>query len=241
MTNSTKTILNKSLSELRKKQTLLSKEIENIAIAISSIENVIVPEQAINVKSKVFTNNLYKRRAPLSENQVRDAVIEIAKNTKAYGVRSVSQGYFTSGSVMKYLDHSFSGTISKYLNIFESRGMLESKKFRTGKQYKYIPPTVTGPGKEFEQSKAITPPANISASALIPGTGKNGLTLRNKDIEKLVNKAVSEGFTAERLGSDYLRIISKSGKVATISTTGTDKAMYVENCRSDLKRIGVQV
>lgn len=248
MANSTNQILNKSIKELRSKKNGLELEILSLNLTISNIENLITEDNRsiVNKKDKkTKKKSKSNRRALITENSVRDGIIEWVKNpinVNNSGMHGCAPGYFTSSNIANVIGVSKSSgsTISKFLEKFELKGIVESKVYKNGKQYKYISPTVTGPGKEFEQSKAIAPPTNISASAPIPGTGKNGLTLRNKDIEKLVNKAVSEGFTAERLGSDHLRI-SKSGKIATISTTGTDKARYVENCRSDLKRIGVQV
>lgn len=246
MANSTNTILNKSLIELRKKSAFLFNEIEEIGITIKSIENLL----SVGAQSEATKNRHPKKKrksrqkSKISETTIRDSIIDIYKNPRVEDRHfPLNTGFFTTTTIKENLNLSDGAPvvrIKEVLENFENKGILESKKYKTGKQYRYIPPATTGPGKEFEQSKAITSPTNISMSNPIPGTGKNGLTLRNKDIEKLVNKAVSEGFTAERLGSDHLRI-SKSGMIATISTTGTDKARYVENCRSDLKRIGVQV
>lgn len=246
MANSTNTILNKSIVELRKKSASLFKEIEDIGNAIKSIENLLLEEpQAHTIKNKPSEKKKKSRyKSKISEISIRDSIIDIYKNPLVENRRfPLDVGFFTSTTIKENLNVSDGAPvmrIKEVLENFENKGILESKKYKTGKQYRYIPPAVTGPGKEFEHSKVVAESDNISAVPPVPGTGKNGLTLRNKDIEKLVNKAVSEGFTAERLGSDHLRI-SKNGKIATISTTGADKARYVENCRSDLKRIGVQI
>lgn len=53
---------------------------------------------------------------------------------------------------------------------------------------------------------------------------------------QILNKSLSE------LRKKQTSLSKEIENIATaISTTGTDKARYVENCRSDLKRIGVQV
>lgn len=240
MANSTNQILNKSLSELRKKQASLFKEIENISTAISSIENILTP--APEKVGSTKTKNIRRHSSPkITEKSVREAILNIVNNPPIGNQRfKPLPGFFTS----KYIYDEL-GLKSNYENLqpildkFVEKKMLESKPYKRGRQYRYIHPTETGPGSQFEKIKNnISKLSSEKTSAPIPGTGKNGITLRNKDVEKMVSLAKAQGFAVERLGSDHLRI-SKNGKIATISTTGADKARYVENCKADLKRIGV--
>lgn len=248
--NSSKTIIEKSIGELNIQKISCEKEVISLDSAICTLENFISKYIIVeNVKAEIrkpqrkTRRNGYANRGKITEDSVRDAIIELVKNPPAElsGPNKLDKGFFTISQVASVMGCTPQTKIKQYLVSFCVKGMLEKKKFLTGYQYKYI-----FPEKDYMITGRDIVDGNysqrIAQSDPIPGTGKNNTVIRNKDVEKMVAQAKSEGFSVERLGSDHLRISKNgTGRIATISATGRDKARYVENVRSDLKRIGVNV
>lgn len=252
--SSSKIIIEKSISELRKQKISYEKEVISLDSAICTLENLISKTNIVeNVKYQVDEEiknkklqrknrgNGYANRGKITEDSVRDAIIKLIKNPLAeFGHHhKLANGFFTSSQIAQMLGVTENRRIRDILKKFYEKGMLETKPYKRGFQYRYIDinhlPSYKIPDPLLGQQK-------IARSVPIPGTGKNNTVIRNKDVEKMVAQAKSEGFSVERLGSDHLRISRNgTGRIATISATGRDKARYVENVRSDLKRIGVNV
>lgn len=248
--NSSKTIIEKSISELKNQKISCENEVMSLDSAICTLENLISKYIIVeNVKAEIrrpqrkTRRNSYANRGKITEDSVRDAIIELIKNPPPILARAhrLESGCVTSSQIAKVLGVSESRKIREILVKFENKGMLESRAYKRGKQYRYVAPVDTI-GKDIYYRPPPEIQQKIAQSVPIPGTGKNNTVIRNKDVEKMVAQAKSEGFSVERLGSDHLRISKNgTGKMATISATGRDKARYVENVRSDLKRIGVNV
>lgn len=240
--NSSKAIIEKSISELKIQKISCEKEVISLDSAICTLENLISKNIIVeNVKAEIKKTQRKTRRnrGKITEDSVRNAIIELIKNPPQTlaGAHRLESGCVTSSQIAKVLGVSENRAIREFLIKLENKGMLESRTYKRGKQYKYVHPYnilnkdinfLIGPA---EQRK-------IAQSVPISGIGKNNIAIRNKDVEKMVAQAKSEGFNVERVGLDYLRISKNgTGKIATISTTGR----YVENVRSELKRIGVSV
>jgi hypothetical protein len=248
--NSSKVIIEKSISELKTQKISCEKEVISLDSAICTLENLISKNNIVeNVKREIekprrkTRRNGHANRGKITEDSVRDAIIELVKNPPAElsGPNKLDKGFFTISQVAAVMGCTPQSKIKQYLVSFYTKGMLEKKKFLTGYQYRYITP-VESIGKSINFKINPTIEQKIAQSVPIPGTGKNNIVIRNKDVEKMVAQAKAEGFNIERLGSDHLRISKNGiGKMATISATGRDKARYVENVKSDLRRIGVNV
>lgn len=244
------TIIQKSIEELRTQKSSYEKEVFRLDSAICTLEDLISKDNIIeSVKKEVrkpqrkTRGNGYANRGKITEDSVRDAIIELIKNPPPTLARAhrLESGCITSSQIAKVLEVSESRKIRDILIKFENKGMLESRAYKRGKQYKYVHP-YNALTKDINFLISPVVQREIAQSVPIPGTGKNNAVIRNKDVEKMVAQAKSEGFTVERLGSDHLRISKNgTGKMATISATGRDKARYVENVKSDLRRIGVNI
>jgi hypothetical protein len=223
------------LAELEKRKVLCQEEIEELNVAITSARSLLgvkLAEKPRNVPKES------KKTKKITERMVRDAVIYISKNPVDRKNRfPVEEGFFTQSHINEFMGvFRYNPSVKAILDKMVSKGILETRKYKNGLQYRYIKPdaatsVAVKEVKKYKQENRSQP---------IPRTGNNYHTIRNKDIEKAIKSAESQGFIISRLGSDHIRV-SKEGKFTTISTTGADKARGVENTRAALKRIGVEL
>lgn len=231
---STDVILNNSITELYSKRKSLQREIDRIDAAVLSINSILS-----HYNNKIETKTNFKKKSrnskKVSEESVRDAIISIIKSppegNKTY---KPAPGYFTSSYIIDRLGIKFFPVnLLPILEKFVDKGMLESKPYKRGKQYRYIQP-INIPIKQLDNivSKPIL-------SDPVSGTGNNANRFRDKDIEKLVNKAKTQGFIISHTGSGHIRVsTSDLKKFATISKT-TNKPLHVTVIEAELKKIGV--
>jgi hypothetical protein len=222
--------------EARKKQ--CEEELSKLDVAIISLSNIIIKAKSSSVSKKQTKRR--SRPKKITESMVRDAVIYITKNPVDRKNRfPVDEGFFTQTHIREFLELTrYSQEIKTFLEKMVGNGILESRDYKNGKQYRYIKPENTVlPG-------TLLSPSSLKKSTYaepVPGTGNRYHTIRNIDVKKMVKTAQEQGFIVERNGSDHLVVIGGDGKRISISTTGADKARYVENTKADLKRIGVQL
>lgn len=231
------------LSELEKRKALCQEELSEIDIAITNCKNLV--DGNIITTAPVVKTKIRKKPKKITEKMIRDAIIHISKNPVDRRNRfPVDEGFFTQSHINDYLEITHHNVVTKrILDKFVDKKILESKSYKRGTQYRYIPHTEISRAIDTQIStepKLAEDSNRYANGEPVPGTGKQSLHARDKDVEKMLRSAESQGYKVERLGSDHLRVRNGSGKGATISTTASSSRL-VPNVKADLRRIGVNV
>lgn len=247
MNNSSTVILNKTIQELHSKREQIEQELYDVNNTITSIEKLMLnaAEVPLPTIKQVKPKKRRKRsrqtsRAIITENSVRDAIIDLVKNPApnfSGSAHELHQGYFVCSQIGKRMGVTPNQKINQIVNKFEEKGLLESREYKSGKQYKYIKPVDSGP--IIKNYSAGTVPPEISNP--IPGINNNGITTRDKDIEKLLKTAQNQNFVITRLGSGHIRISTPNLK-RSFSVSGTGNKRYeLTKVRADLISLGVKL
>ena len=230
MNNSSTVILNKTIKELETKRESIEQELYNVNNTIVGIKSILLgsednsgpsiktaPKQSPRKKRR----RKYKqtKRVLITENSVRDAIIELVKNPAPNfsGIHKLDTGFFTVSQIAKQIGVTPSTTINRFMNKFEEKSLLESRVYKNGKQYRYIKPIDSG--IDNIQSPAETR-AERSISNPIPGTNNN-IHTRDKDIEKLLRAAANQGLVVTRLGTNHIRVSTADLK-KSVSVSATE-------------------
>lgn len=248
--NTSATILNKTINDLQARRDLIEQELYNINNTITSIENIVLNEDKKNSRSSkdivtvkpVVKKRRRKRnstnRSIITENSVRDGIIELVKNPPqnfSGAAHKLDSGFFVCSHIANILGVVPNTKINKIVNKFEENGMLESRTYKNGKQYRYIKPES---GTTSLSVPVSYEPNNVSSP--VPGINNNNIHTRDKDVEKLLRRANAQGFDITRLGSDHIRVSNSKGELITISATG-NKRYELTKISSDLQKIGMRI
>lgn len=229
-------IIKNTIRDLKIRRDVLNNEIIKIDLAINKFDLITIddsvnfPLDSKNFDNKPITVIRNKPAKKVTEQQVRDAIIYMYKNKNF----PIDQEYFSNRTITKHLGiSSYNKTIKNILDKFVEKGMLESKPYKKGVQYKYLSP-------ESEKINNKKSDNVINYKNPVPGINNNKFNSRNKDIEYIVRETEKRGFKNERTGSDHVRIYNNTGQFVTLSTTG-NKSHEVLRLRRQLSKIGIIV
>jgi hypothetical protein len=143
-------------------------------------------------------------------------------------------GYFSNNNITEYLGlKSYSPKVREILEKFVENGMLESKPYKRGLQYKYIHPT-------SEKVSNGSSGQLVEYKDPVPGINNKSFKARNKDITEIIRSVEKMGCRVERMGSDHTRVYNKTGQFITFGTTGNrDYEPHI--IKSKLSKIGIVV
>lgn len=254
MQNSSNDILNNSLNELKKKRGECSQELRNYELAIINLEKVLIeisegylaPQAHAGKKPREVSakKRIRKPVYKISETIVRDAIIEITKNSPenyAGGSHKMKEGYFTSNHITRIIGCSRTNRrVRELLNKFVAKGMLESIVYKRGYQYRYIPIADAKQEKSSQISSRGISGSSVKNTIPVPGTGQTKVRTRDKDVGKLIQIAQKQGYRTEIRGSGHIFVTDDNGKSTTISATG-NSSNHLDKVARDLINIGVKV
>jgi hypothetical protein len=237
-----KEILTRTLEELGSKLLESQRQSDEYEDAIFKVKTLIgsFENDQQSTSPKVKSKRKSARVKRITENMVRDAIIELVKNPYPTPDRSET-GFFSRQHIGKILEiNPTNATISIILEKFESKGILESKPYKSGKQYRYIPPAQTGPGAASNTTIESSAESTAKRES-IPGINNGNIHIRDKDVEKMVREAKRQGFIVEHRGSDHIRVANpKNNKGTTISAT-SNRSRHPTRVRASLVDIGVSL
>lgn len=259
MQNSSNEILNNSLRELKKKRDECSQELRNYELAITRLEGILIDISEgdnVSISGRIIPEKKQRRihakkrvrKTPhkITEEQVRDAIIELTKNPpKQFSGGKQHEridGFFTSSHITDIISCSRSNPrINLILKKFVSKGVLESAVYKNGFQYKYIPVSEANIEKLPPKiSSGGISGGSIKKSIPIPGTGQSKVRTQDKDVTKLIQQAKAQGYRTEVRGSGHIFVTDDNGKSTTISATG-NSSHHRDNVARDLINIGVKI
>lgn len=245
MTSTSKAIIHKSLNELRDKRDECEAELRSIDGAITSLEGILLDmgEKADKTKPIEFVATgipTKKRPKRVSEKDIRDAVIRVGKNPPIAG-HFLEDGFFTISHICsELLVHKTNQAVRKALKKFANKGMLETKPYKNGEQYRYLDPATTGPGRaaKIDISTPISTGVTRPISDPVPGTSNKQVHTSDKDVEQFLRSAQRQGYTVTHMGSGHKKVSNGSGPSIVVSGTHTGSAAIV---KKELKGIGVSL
>ena len=255
--STTKDIIHKSLNELKSKKDECEAELRGIESAITSFEGILLdmgekastkyqhPLREVGRTDMGVGEVTKKRTKKITEKEVRDAVIKVGKKPPATGVgtHSFKIGFFSVSHICEEMGlHRTNPKVRKFVDKFEQKGMLESAVYKNGKQYRYLDPAASGPGRaaQIDISTPISGGVTRAESSPVPGTGNGSkIHVSNKDVEQMLRAAQRQGFTVTHQGDGHKRVSKGSGQpYVSLSGTSTRSAQRV---KIELEEIGVKL
>src|SRR5207249_3466375 len=133
-----KGILYKSRNELLVRQESLARELQECDKALSGIEALLDAE--LEVEAGLDKPSLPRQQnATVTLESVRDACVKLGKNPPQSDDPTLVKGFFSRAHVCQVLGvHSTNDSVILYLRKLSENGLLESKKYRNGTQFRYI-------------------------------------------------------------------------------------------------------
>lgn len=240
------------LNDVEAKKLQYEEDLNNFDDAIDGIEGILSNSKSAENHSeeKVVeapkAKTARRKAIKITENEVRDAIIEFVKNPpdeKRYF--PTSPGFFTTKTITLMLglrESRDSQDIKKILEKFEKKEIIESKKYKAGKQYRYIPPDTLSNENNIKKSYNVASSApDAPERSTVPGVNNTRIHVRDKDIEKMLREARKQGFVISRTGSDHIRVSSPDLKKSCTLTGTGNKPYQVTMARTEMQKIGVKI